>query len=135
MAKRFPHLLPEDAALWQRFLHKYGKDYKSYEYDVRVGQGYDPGPTQNPMIRKMSLDLSMRRIDVIATNPNAKTVIEVSKAPSITQIGQLVTYPILYRQTYSYTGTLKTLLVAETISPDIQTVMVQTKTPWILMPT
>ena len=39
--QKYPHLLPVDVPVWERFLSLFGDMYKSIDYDIRVGHGRD----------------------------------------------------------------------------------------------
>jgi hypothetical protein len=134
MPREFPHLLDADIKVWRRFLASDANIYQRFDYDVRVGDGRDAGPNYPPEIRKMSLDLSKRRIDAVAHSRNDITIIELSVEAGLTQVGQLTAYPTLYRQTFKYTGTLKTLLVAQALKTDVLQVLLAQQIPYILIP-
>lgn len=132
--RRFPHLLKEDARVWSEFLKARGTEFTHFDYDVRVGLGRDPGAAFDDSMRSMALDLSMRRIDVVGYKPNGIVIIEVTRSAGITAIGQLLTYPILYKQTYFPDRPLSVLLVAEEIQTDLEPVFQVLKLPFALFP-
>lgn len=122
---RFPHLLPDDAALWQRFLDKNPTRFNRIDYDVRVGTGRDPGNEYPENIRKMALDLSLRRIDAVGHTKHGLYIIEISTTPGLKAIGQLIAYPTLYRTTFRPDAPLFPLLVAAVLQSDIRPVLRQ----------
>jgi len=122
-APKFPHLLPVDAAIWAQHLATVADDYDRFEYDIRVGEGRDPGPTFADNMRKMALDLSRRRIDAIGYNTTGLDIFEVTHSAGFTALGQLVAYPILYRATYGGALPIRTNLIAGRIQTDIQPVL------------
>jgi hypothetical protein len=134
MPREFPHLLTEDIILWKRFLASPHNVYTTFEYDVRVGNGRDPGPDYPNNIRQMALDLSQRRIDAIGHTTDDITIIEISLNPGLTQLGQLIAYPTLYRQTFQYTGIIKTLLVAAVLQSDLLPVLEEGQLSYVLLP-
>jgi hypothetical protein len=134
MPRAYPHLLKDDITLWERFLASPYNVFTDYEYDIRVGEGRDPGPDYDRNIRKMALDLSQRRIDAIGRTTSGITIIEISTAAGLTQIGQLLAYPSLYRKTFNFTGTIHRLLVAQTLQSDIEEVLINEALPFILLP-
>lgn len=67
----------------------------------------------------MALDLSMRRIDAIGHTESELFIIEVTVSAGLKAIGQLITYPLLYQQTYNPTKPLHALLVTEALQPDV----------------
>jgi len=134
MPREFPHLLKEDIALWKRFLIHPDNTFLNFEYDIRVGDGRDPGPNFDSTIRQMAINLSQRRIDAIGHNATGITIIEISNNPGLTQIGQLTAYPTLYKLTYHYTKPIKTLLVAASLQSDLLPVLEQGQLSYILLP-
>lgn len=130
----YPHLLPEDITVWARFLTKYPDRFDPIEYDVRVGRGR-PAPLDMPdNIRTMALDLSMRRIDAIGHTPRLIYVIEITRIAGLKAVGQVITYPILYRQTFAPTKPVRTLLVCEELHPDIEPALTLHHIEWVLVP-
>jgi len=117
--QRFPHLLPADIAVWKAFLALQLYPYSHIDYDVRVGEGRDPGPAFQPNIRSMALDLSRRRIDAIGYLANEIHIIEITQEAGTTAIGQLSVYPILYAQTYHPLKPLRCLLVCSALGTGI----------------
>lgn len=115
----YPHLLPEDIILWERFLDRHGNEFTHFDYDVRVGEGRPTDDYYPQNIQQMALDLSMRRIDAVGHTPNELYIIEVTVSAGLKAIGQLITYPILYKQTFQPTKPLHPLLVTEALQPDV----------------
>jgi len=131
---RFPHLLPWDAAIWRSFLELNGHDYQSFEYDVRVGDGRDPGPEYTQNIRNMAIQLSQRRIDAVGFQPGTITLFEITGSIGMTALGQCHAYPILYRLKNPGNYTLRIILVAAHLQDDIQTSLVARQIPFALFP-
>lgn len=120
---RYPHLLPPDVPVWERFLDIYGPNYTHFDYDIRVGFGLGPDPAHPANIQKMTDDLTRRRIDALGHTPERLDIIEVTKLAGIKAIGQLVTYPILYRVTFSPSVIIRPVLVCEALRPDMEIVL------------
>lgn len=116
----YPHLLPVDIPVWERWLDLHRFEYDQIEYDVRVGEGRPAPPFYPVNIQKMALDLSMRRIDAVAHTPTEIVVIEITKRAGLKAVGQLLVYPILYRLTFDPPVGIRPLLVAEEINTDIE---------------
>lgn len=130
----FPHLLPVDIPVWRRYLALHKGDFIKIEYDVRVGKGSDPPSELSESLRTMWTDLSKKRIDAVAWKPNAITVIEITRRAGMKAIGQLKTYPVLYRLTYEPFLPVESLLVCEELLADIQPALAENKIPYILLP-
>lgn len=130
----YPHLLPEDIVVWARFMSKYPDRFHDIEYDIRVGRGR-PAPLDQPRnIQKMARDLSMRRIDAVGYSPRRITIIEITRLAGLKAVGQMITYPILYRHTFAPTKPLHSLLVCEYLNPDIEPALRLHHIEWKLLP-
>jgi len=130
----FPHLLPEDRPVWERFLAIYSSHFFRFEYDVRVGQGNMPDLDLPENILKMSLDLTQRRIDAVGFTVAGIVIIEITRAAGLKAIGQLKTYPILYKSTYDPPQSIKPLLVCEELRPDILPILIAENIDYVILP-
>jgi hypothetical protein len=119
----YPHLLPVDIEVWERWLTKNGADFLSFDYDVRVGDGRDPGESYSPNIRQMGIDLSQRRIDAVGHQPGQITIIEITRSAGLKTIGQTMAYPVLYRRKFNYDGPLQSIIVCESVQDDMTAVL------------
>lgn len=133
-SRRFPHLLPPDVPVWERFLAKYGSQYERIDYDVRVGYGRDPGPNFSPNLRTMGILLSQRRIDAVGITHSTIDIIEITANAGLKAIGQLSAYPALYRDTYHPTKPLRAVLVTESLQSDIKPVLDHTGILYFILP-
>lgn len=120
----YPHLLQPSIDLWEMFLVDHANDYTSFDYDVKVGDGRDPGPRFSDKIRKMALGLSQRRVDVVGHRSDRRDIIEITPYAGIRAIGQLNVYPLLYRDTFTSPQRLQPVLICHDISPDIDVALV-----------
>ncbi len=119
----FPHLLPVDILVWERFLDQFGKAYSKFDYDVRVGDGRDPGDIVPDPIRAMAVKLSQRRIDAVGHTPDRLDVIEITTDAGLTAIGQLEAYPRLYQAKFHPTTPIRPVLVCESIQTDLESTL------------
>lgn len=120
---KYPHLLPEDVPVWERYLDLYNSQYLRLEYDVRVGNGQPANPSLPANIQKMAIDLSQKRIDAVGWTEAAIHIIEITRRAGIKAIGQLTTYPVLYAQSFRAPLPLIPVLVCEELLPDIDPVI------------
>jgi len=121
MAARYPHLLPRERALWERFLSEHAHEFEWFEYDVRVGEGTpEPIDPADPY-QRMKKALLQKRIDVVGLGPGRVLwLFEVKPHLGVTAMGALVTYEVLYRRTFGYGGPIQLALVGATIDWDLQ---------------
>lgn len=126
MSKRnlkFPHLLPADVPVWERFLKAFPDRYDFIDYDVRVGRGRPAPAGSDPAIQKDARDLSRRRIDAIGFTAGQIDIIEITRLVDLKAIGQLIAYPVLYQTTFRPSIPVRTIIVAEEFHTDIAEVI------------
>jgi len=121
----YPHLLQPSIDLWEMYLVDHASEYTSFDYDVKVGDGRDPGKRFSDKIRKMALGLSQRRVDVVGHRSDRRDIIEITPYAGIRAIGQLEVYPLLYQQTFKSPERLQPVLICHDISPDIDEALVR----------
>ena len=116
------------------YLEKHADKYNAFDYDVRIGKGRDPGQSYDENIRKMGVHLSQRRIDVIGYKDNEIEIIEITLSAGLKCIGQIETYPILYKETYKPNLPVTTLILAEEIESDIEIIFKERNYNYIIIP-
>lgn len=123
----YPHLLPSDIRVWEAFLDKYKTTFKRFDYDIRVGEGRDPGKNYPEKIRQMGLDLSQRRIDAVGYRDNEIYIIEITTSAGLKAVGQLMAYPTLYIDLFHPNLPLTPFLCCSSIQSDIKPVLLKNK--------
>ncbi len=114
----YPAMLPREICVWRAWLKLYGKEFDRYDYNVRVGKGRDPGPSWPEGMRKMAVQISQLRIDVLAWKLSFPTIIEVEDKVGLTAFGQLVAYARLWKQDNPTAPDPRLMLVAPRIGED-----------------
>lgn len=127
--RRYPHMLGEDVAVWERFVGKFPGRFDSVDYDWRVGDGVAVDPEWDEAYVRMARMLSQKRIDVVGWNGGAATIVEVKDRAGLSALGQVEGYRILFVRDFPTLGTPGVLLVCGRISPDDAAVMVRSGIP------
>jgi hypothetical protein len=117
---RYSHILEPDRTLFQLFIESNLYPYINLDFDVRVGNGRDPGPTFTDNIRRMAIHLSQRRIDCVAHTLSFIHIIEVTYSAGLTSLGQLIAYPQLYKASYRPILPVFPILVCHDFQTDAQ---------------
>jgi hypothetical protein len=124
MAK-YPHLLPADCFLWDLWLAQNGGAFSEFQYDVKVGEGTDPGEGFTDNIRYDAIRLSQRRIDAVGYQAKTITLFEITTNAGLTALGQCLAYPKLFRDTYSPDRQVMMHLVTYQFQSDIERVFIE----------
>lgn len=114
----FPHLLPAEGVVWWKFLQRYGQQWDSFDYDVRIGRGRPPDSTAPPEIQAMWTQLSKKRIDAVGWQGRQPTIFEISPRGSRTVIGALHLYEWLFGETFPDVLAPRLAAVVGSIDPD-----------------
>lgn len=115
---KYPHLLPADVALWERWLDRYGDFFTALEYDVHVGGGVEVVPGWSQETIKMASTLAAKRIDVVGHKPGEIWIVEVKPEAGVAALGQLLCYRILYIEKFKPTAEPICCLVTDHLVPD-----------------
>lgn len=112
-------MLPVEVAVFNGWFAQHGQEYDAYQWNVRVGGGYDPGPTFDDATRQMAIMNTQKRIDVLAWKGTTPTIIEVKKRGSLGALGQLVGYAHLLQGQLSLPALPARILICNTVDPDL----------------
>lgn len=120
MPQPYPHLLPEEVRIWDKFLAQYAPLFVALDYDVHLGPGA-PVPDDAPQwLGRQIKAVSRDRVDVVATTPSEIWIVEIKTRGGKGAVGQLVQYEREYRQEYAVTKPLVKVLVCERLAPGVQ---------------
>jgi hypothetical protein len=120
----FPHMLPGDVELWNRFLDEHGHEYVGFRYDVHVGGAIERESKWTDKVHQMASWLVSKRIDAVGYRPGVTVIFEVKPEAGVTAVGQLVTYRMLFLEKYPVAGEVQCALVCSNILPDERRVLV-----------
>jgi len=120
---KYPHLLAEDAQLWNDYIEQFSPPHTTFLYDVAIGEGRDPGQTYEPNIREMAIRLSKRRIDVVGVLPDGVDIFELTQSAGLKSAGQAIVYPHWLVVTWQLTVPVTTTIICRSCQPDILPVL------------
>jgi hypothetical protein len=116
---KFPGLLPEETLVLRAWLVLHESEYDRFDYNMRIGQGIDPGPAYTPEVRKQNIDNTQLRIDAVAFKGQQATIIEVKRRATASNVGQLLTYDSVWRKQFTGQPSPILRLVVNTFSHHI----------------
>ena len=110
---KYPHMLPVEAELWDKFLRERTPEFIKLEYDVHVGDVPPPPETLPDYLKGMFQSVYSKRIDVVAHDPDKIYVIEVKPRAGMTALGQVLAYKFLYERDFKPIVPVEMRLVCE----------------------
>lgn len=120
MVLKYPHMLPADIVLWERWLARYKDEYERYEYDVHVGKVKPIYPTSPVDLMKLAEAVSRKRIDVVAWKEKVPVIIEVKPYAGLSALGQLLGYRILYAKEHPEEGVISLGCITDRLDEDME---------------
>ncbi len=93
---RYPAMNPGEIVIFRTWLRTHEDLYDSFDYNIRIGEGEDPGPTFAENIRKMWTMNTQFRIDAVAYKNGVPEIIEVEDDVSIRAVGQVMAYRLIW---------------------------------------
>jgi hypothetical protein len=120
---KYPHLLPAEVRIWDRWMSQHKDEFIDFEYDVHVGEGIEIRPEWGDEIARMAKLLTQKRIDAVGYKPSEIWIFEVKPHAGLSALGQLIGYRDLYQKKYFPTVPIRLAVVCETIDPDVEVLM------------
>ena len=132
---KYPALGVAEVLVWREFLRLHEQEYSAlpqfwlderakskygspapgdvFDYNVRIGAGTDPGKAFDDATREQWIAKTQPRIDAVAFQGNTPVVFEVDRTVGTPQVGQLLGYLAIWRNTkITETGPVGVLVTA-----------------------
>ncbi len=147
MAERlkYPGMAPREVLIYNAWRKMHAAEYVRFDYNVRVGNGTDPGPAFPQVYRDQYIQNTQKRIDVIGWKVDTGTVVSTSSTPTTIEhfaaagyvpfiievkdratgscMSQLLTYKTLFPITFPAARKAMLVLVTNRVSADMPMVL------------
>lgn len=115
----YPHLKPNDIAIWERFIDRFPNAFKSVQYDFSVGE-IPIFVQQAPQEEQASMaELYRLKIDVLGFTDDHIALIELKQDAGASSIGQVTSYLELYRREVANTLPVRPYIITNTLKPNM----------------
>lgn len=120
-AKRswYPHMMPLDVAIWERFIDEFPDAYDYVQYDVKVGKAPEFVSEHEDEAMQKQASLYQRKIDVIGFKDGEIDIIELKPNAGTAALGQVNGYRHLYMRDYSPPETPKAVVITDRLLPEM----------------
>ena len=126
-------MLPAEIDVWRAWLRLHQAEYDRFDYNARVGPGFDPGGGVPDYIRQMSIKNTKKRIDAVAWAGSQPLIVEVKVRAGLSSIGQILGYRVHWRLENPHAPPPKMLLVANRLAEGVQEVLQAHDVPYELV--
>jgi hypothetical protein len=117
---KYPHMMPEDTAIWTAFLEG-GKHIPDVVwYDVKVGQAIRLSKGEPPWMQKYVDYSTRKRIDVVARVGLDYWVIECKPGAGHAALGQVIHYARAWMREYEHQGEVVPVIITDVMDPDLK---------------
>lgn len=116
----YPHMMPEDVAVWERFIEQNPGIYETCEYDFPVGKIPDFVGEQTPTDHESMERLYKKKIDVVARTASKIAIIELKPICTSSTIGQVKGYLYLYVRDVKPETTPSAVIICGGASEDVK---------------
>lgn len=116
----YPHMRPEDVAIWERFIEANPDAYEKVQYDVPVGSAPEFDTNLGDSPNSTALQLYLKRIDVVGFKGGRVDIIELKPRASAAALGQVLGYVELYKRDISMTPAPRPVLMTDIMRIDME---------------
>jgi hypothetical protein len=113
-------MMSDEARIWTRFLETTELEFTQVTYDLHLGTGVLPLPTDPDYMRRLLSAVTKKRVDAVGETKEDIWIFEVKPRISMSALGQLVTYFELYQQEYRPVKAVMLAAIGEREAPDIR---------------
>jgi len=94
---KYPHMMPLEVPIWDRFLASTDLSFVRIDYDVHVGRGAPIRPEYSPGEIRQVHAITRKRIDAVGYTPSVIWIFEVKPRAGHAAAGALQNYRRLFR--------------------------------------
>lgn len=120
---KYPGMAPREVIIFRAWLALHQSEYDRFEYNVRVGNGIDPGDDYPAIYRQQYIENTQKRVDAVAWKGDQPTIIEVKDRATASSMSQILTYKALWPITFPDSPAPKLLLVTNRVAADMPIVL------------
>lgn len=117
----YPHMRTDEARIWTRFLETTTLEFEKIIYDLHLGTGVLPLPSDPDYMRRLLSAVTKKRVDAVGETNTDIWIFEVKPRISMSALGQLVTYFELYQEEHRPVKPVMLAAIGEREAPDIRT--------------
>lgn len=116
----YPHLSTVEAAIWDRFMQKFPRQYDTVQYDVKIGKAPDFVTNHIDEAIRAQAGIYKYKIDVLAHAPKILDIIELKDKAQFYTVGQVKGYRHTFMLEHPTLGEPRCIIVAASFAPGVE---------------
>ena len=125
LRNNYPHMMPEDRAIWERFIKANPSAYDTCEYDVKVGSPPVFDTVVNQDTGGDAINLYKKKIDVVAYKNGRIDIIELKPRADMRTLGQVRGYGNLYKREFNPPEGINLVVITNELLTDMDHLSVE----------
>lgn len=116
---KYPHMLPNETDLWDRFLKVTDIKFQGFDYDVHVGDLVEAPAATPEYLTPMLEAVYRKRIDAVGYCEDCIWLFEVKNRAGLSAMGQVLAYKALFERDFKPSLPVKLGVVCEAKATDV----------------
>jgi len=108
-----------ESEIIRAWLNRHGAEYDEVQFNVRLGEGTDPGEDYTEEIRRMSIQITQKRADLVARIADQVDLVECKVRIGGPVVGQLLLYRGLWHRLHPELPVRRLLAIGRSVVPDL----------------
>lgn len=113
-------MMPEDVAIWERFISAYPNSFELCMYDFPVGSLPEFMDTSHPVAVAGEEKLYKKKIDVVGLKGQEIAIIELKPKAGASAVGQVKMYCALFKKENPAAPACRAVVITDSVSSDVQ---------------
>ena len=119
IAATYRHLMPEDTAIWRKFIRNGRYLPDEVWYDIRVGMGINLPAGRPEWMERFAEYNYKKRIDIVGRKGGTWWVIECKPAAGVVALGQIIYYTEAFRREHAGQGRVLPVIITDITDRDL----------------
>lgn len=120
---QYPGMTFVESEIARGWINRHGPEYDEILFNVRLGEGQDPGPDYEDNIRRMSVLITQKRADMVARLGDQVDLVEVKVRIAFPVIGQLLGYRGLWQREHPELPVRRLIAIGRAVVPDMEQII------------
>ncbi|MCL6552928.1 MAG: hypothetical protein K6W08_07390 [Firmicutes bacterium] len=120
---QYPGMTFVESDIARAWINRHGPEYDEISFNVRLGEGIDPGSDYADEIRRMARLVTQKRADMVARVGDQVDLVEVKVRIAFPVLGQLIGYRGLWEREHPELRVRRLIAIGRAVVPDMEQII------------